>query len=136
MGLLAPRPKSHGGYRVKEHDSRARFDNIVLPHLADAFSLARSLTGNRADAEDVVQEACLRAFRALGTVTVGNARAWVLTIVHNTAYSWLRKNRPAAVVAVDDLVGVEEKQLDAFQPDQPTPEMAIIAKADGARVEN
>ena len=64
---------------------RERFRSVVLPHLADAYALARWLTGNRADAEDVVQEACLRAFRGIGGFTGGNDRAWVLTIVRNTA---------------------------------------------------
>jgi len=57
---------------------------VVLPHLADAYALARWLTGNRADAEDVVQEACLRAFRGIGNFSNGNASAWVLTIVRHT----------------------------------------------------
>ena len=66
---------------------------MVLPHLDDCYGLARWLTGDRADAEDVVQEACLRAFRGIGGFAGTNARAWVLTIVRHTAYGWLRKNR-------------------------------------------
>jgi RNA polymerase sigma-70 factor (ECF subfamily) len=70
-----------------------------MPHLADAYGLARWITGDRADAEDVVvQEACLRALRAIGSFAGGNARAWTLTIVRNTAYTWLVKNRPALLV--------------------------------------
>src|SRR5215510_13395024 len=80
------------GYRISV-DAKTRFVSLVVPHLNDAYGLARVLTGNRTDAEDVVQEACLRAFRVLDSVMVGNARAWLLTIVHNTAYSWLAKNR-------------------------------------------
>ena len=71
---------------------------MVLPHLGDAYALARWLTGNRADAEDVVQEACLRAFRGIGGFAGVNARAWVLTIVRHAAYTWLGKNRSAALV--------------------------------------
>ena len=56
-----------------------------------------------ADAEDVVQDACLRAFRGLGSIGDGSARPWVPTIVRNTAYTWLRKNRPPAVLVVEDL---------------------------------
>jgi RNA polymerase sigma factor (sigma-70 family) len=70
----------------------------VLPHLGDAYSLARWITGSRADAEDVVQDACLRAFRAIGGFAGGNALPWLLTIVRNTAYTWLRKNRPSAIL--------------------------------------
>ena len=82
---------------VPGQDDHARFANLVLPHLGDAYSLARWITGNRTDAEDVVQDACLRAFRAIGGLADGSARPWVLTIVRNTAYTWLRKNRPSAI---------------------------------------
>src|ERR1700759_4714589 len=66
-------------------DATARFNNLVLPHLGDAYSLARWITGSRADAEDVVQDACLRAFRAIGGFAAGNARPWLLTIGGNKA---------------------------------------------------
>src|SRR3984893_13761149 len=89
---------------------RARFQSVVMPHLADAFALARWLTGDRTDAEDVVQDACLRAFRGIGGFAGANARAWVLTIVRHTAYTWLAKNRSAALVMVDDLAAIEERQ--------------------------
>src|SRR2546421_6285857 len=91
-------------------DDQARFASVVLPHLADAYALARWLTGNSADAEDVVQDACLRAFRGIGNFSGGNARAWVLTIVRHTAYTWLGKNRPAALVLVEDVEGVGRAQ--------------------------
>jgi len=55
------------------------------------------LTGNRTDAEDVVQNACLRAFRGISKFSNGNPRAWVLTIVRHAAYDWLHTNRPAAI---------------------------------------
>jgi Sigma-70 region 2 len=82
--------------RVSPREDHVRFGNVVLPHLDDAYGLARWLTGNRTDAEDVVQEACLRAFHGIGSFSNGNSRAWLLTIVRNAAYSWLLKNRPAA----------------------------------------
>src|SRR5215813_9871278 len=65
-------------------DNHVRFTELVLPHLGDAFSLARWITGNPADAEDVVQDSCLRAFRAISSVGDGSARLWVLTVVRNT----------------------------------------------------
>ena len=116
-------------------DARARFARLVLPHLAAAYALARSLTRNSSDAEDVVQEACLRAYRALSNTPVANARAWVLTIVHNTAYTWLRKNRTPSIVAVDDLETVEQTQSVSLEAASSTPEAEIIAKTDGARLE-
>jgi len=116
-------------------DDHARFARLVLPHLGDAYSLARWITGNRADAEDVVQDACLRAFRAIGSVGDGSARPWVLTVVRNTAYTWLRKNRPSAILAVEDLQVVETANAKAGDPDSETPETALIARADAASLQ-
>jgi RNA polymerase sigma factor (sigma-70 family) len=130
------RPEQQGG--TVSGDDKSRFAEVVLPHLGDAYALARWLTGSRADAEDVVQDACLRAFRAIRGFAGGNARAWVLTIVRHTAFSWLGKNRPAALVVTDDLEAVERAQHEAGAvPDREsvTPETALIAKTDAARLE-
>jgi RNA polymerase sigma factor (sigma-70 family) len=116
-------------------DDHARFARVVLPHLGDAYSLARWITGNRADAEDVVQDASLRAFLAIGSVADGNARPWMLTIVRNTAYTWLRKNRPSAVLAVEDLEDIEAANAKPGDPDSETPETALIARADAASLQ-
>jgi RNA polymerase sigma factor (sigma-70 family) len=70
-----------------------RFQELVVAHLGAAYSLARSLTHDKRQAEDVVQEACLRAFTFLGGFHGGNERAWLLAIVRNAYYSSLRKNR-------------------------------------------
>src|SRR5215470_8930114 len=118
--------------RLSSDDDDARFRSAVLPYLGDAYALACWITGNRADAEDVVQDACLRAFRAIGSFSDGDGRAWVLTIVRNTAYTWLRKNRPSAVLAVEALEAVETAQAIERDPDSETPETALIAKADAA----
>lgn len=69
-------------------------EQVVLPHLDAAYNLARWLVRNAADAEDVVQEACLRAVKFLSGYRGGDSRAWLLRIVRNTAYSFLEKNRP------------------------------------------
>lgn len=84
-------------------DPKAQFEQIVMPHLDAAYNLARWLAGNDHDAEDIAQEACLRAFRFLGGFRGGNSRSWLLTIVRNTAYTWLKQNRPQLVVSVGDL---------------------------------
>lgn len=123
------------GGNVAVDDDRARFAAVVMPHLADAYGLARAMTGNRTDAEDVVQEACLRAFRAIATLAGSNHRAWVLTIVHHTACTWLGKNRPAVMVTVDDLEAVERSQANPGPHEPETPEAALIAKSDGAQLE-
>jgi RNA polymerase sigma-70 factor (ECF subfamily) len=123
---------------LTSEDDQARFRSVVVPHLADAYALARWLTGDRADAEDVVQEACLRAFRGIGGFAGVNARAWLLTIVRHAAYTWLGKNRSAALLMVDDLEAVERKQVGGGAPLEAapeTPEAALIAKTDAARVE-
>src|SRR5207302_5501730 len=110
-----------------------------MPHLGDAYSLAHWLTGDAADADDVVQEASMRAFRAIGGYGGRNARAWTLTIVRNTALSWLAKNRRRTLVAVDDLEAVERAQAlpgrNGAQANSTTPETELIAKADAARLE-
>jgi RNA polymerase sigma factor (sigma-70 family) len=112
-------------------DDNARFRSVVMPHINEAYRLAHWLTGNRTDAEDVVQDASLRAFRAIREFAGGSARSWVLSIVRNTAYSWLRKNRPAAVITVEDLEAVELEQANPGDSnDGETPEAALIAKVD------
>jgi RNA polymerase sigma-70 factor (ECF subfamily) len=125
--------------RVRADDDTARFRNVVLPHLADAYGLARWITGDRADAEDVVQDASLRAFRAIATLTGANPRAWFLTIVRHAAYDWLRRNRSATLVSVDDLAALEQalppRDLCGGGAGVATPEAALIAKTDAARLE-
>src|SRR5215510_1424702 len=87
---------AHGsGSDVLDVDERARFEQLVLPHLEAAFNLARWLLRSREDAEDVVQEAMLRAFRFFRGFHGGDARAWLLQIVRNSCYSWLEKHRAA-----------------------------------------
>ena len=69
------------------------FEATVLPHLDPAYNLARWLTNNKQDAEDVVQEACLRALRFFPSFSGGDARSWLLKIVRNTFYTWVHRNR-------------------------------------------
>ena len=78
---------------MQEQNKLARFEQIVLPHLDAAYNLARWLVRNDADAEDVAQEATLRAFKFFGGYHGGDSRAWLLTIVRNTCYTWLQQNR-------------------------------------------
>src|SRR5215467_9135786 len=70
-----------------------RFEQTILPHMDAAYNLARWLTRRDQDAEDVVQEAYLRAFQFFGSFRGGDGRTWLLTIVRNTCYTWLQKNR-------------------------------------------
>jgi RNA polymerase sigma-70 factor (ECF subfamily) len=120
------------------NDDKTMFDTVVTPHLADALALARWITRNRADAEDIMQEACLRAFRSIHNCAGKNPRAWVLAIVRNTAFSWLEKNRRPDVVAIDDLEARERARLDRAGDwsgaSAATPEAELIAKADIAQL--
>lgn len=78
---------------LTEPTKASRFQQLALPHLDAAYNLARWLLRNNQDAEDVVQEAYLRAFKFFDSCHGGNARAWLLAIVRNTAYTWLQHNR-------------------------------------------
>jgi RNA polymerase sigma factor (sigma-70 family) len=124
---------------VQNKDERAVFDEVFLPHMAEAYRLAQWLTGNAYDAEDVVQDAALRAFRGIKSFGAVNARAWSLTIVRNTAYSWLMKNRPKAVVFTDDLSFTEQQELEHEGPQGArveTPEEIALFKANAEEVQH
>jgi RNA polymerase sigma-70 factor, ECF subfamily len=90
-----------------------RFEQVVLPHLDAAYNLARWLVGSPADADDVVQEAFLRALRFFDGFRGGDSRAWLLKIVRNTSYSWVRKNRPAQLAdEFDETVHSGDKTIE------------------------
>ena len=109
-----------------ELEDRARFEQLVLPHVDAAFNLARWLLRRRTDAEDVAQEALLRACRFFRGFHGGDARAWLLQIVRNTCYSWLEKNRPLELSTEFD----EELHLQT----RATPETLAIAGDDHKRL--
>ena len=92
---------------VDDGERSRLFEQTVLPHLDAAYNLARWLAGNDHDAQDVAQEASLRAFRFFGKFRGENARAWLLSIVRNTFYTWLRKNRPP-----EKLIEIDDETLD------------------------
>lgn len=83
-------------------EDKIRFEQLVLPHLDSALNLARWLLRNRADAEDVVQEAMLRAYRFFDKFRGGDARAWLLQIVRNSCYTWFEKNRSSEAMTEFD----------------------------------
>ena len=96
------------------------FEQAVLPHLDAAYNLARWLTRNEQDAQDVVQESYLRAFRFFTGFRGGNARAWLMQIVRTTCYTWLHANRPLQEAA--------EFDENVFPPDSRTlnPEEVVL----------
>ena len=83
-------------------DRRRRFELLALPHLDAAYNLARWLAGNTADAEDVVQDAYLRAYRYFDAFQGGNFRVWLLTIVRNAFITWVKENRSGRMVFLPD----------------------------------
>ena len=102
-------------------EERIRFEQLVWPHLDSAVNLARWLLRNTADAEDIVQEAMLRAYRSFDRFRGGEARAWLLQIVRNSCYSWLEKNR------LSELTTQFDEEL--HHRSSPTPE-TLAAQAD------
>jgi RNA polymerase sigma-70 factor (ECF subfamily) len=87
---------------VLEQTMPRSFDELVLPHLDAAFNYARWLTKNDAEAEDVVQDACVRALRFFSSLRGDDARAWLLTIVRNTWYGRFPRRAGKAVMTIAD----------------------------------
>ena len=102
-------------FRLTESPRLSDFERKVLPHLDAAYNLARFLMRNDQDAEDVVQEAALRAFRFFDSFRGENNRAWFLSIVRNTSFTVLKRNRPdeANVVFDEELHGAQTPPLEA-----------------------
>jgi RNA polymerase sigma factor (sigma-70 family) len=107
-----------------------RFREIVLPLLDDAFTLAKWLTRSATDAEDVVQDAALRALAALATVSVDRPRPWFLAIVRNAAMTWMARNRPKGVAYAGDMSDLDAIDAQGGSDDRPDPEQALIARED------
>jgi RNA polymerase sigma-70 factor (ECF subfamily) len=95
-------PRSASEARSIQLADVSRFEQLVLPHLDAAYNLARWLARDPHDAEDVVQDACIRALKYVGSQHGKNPRAWFLAIVRNAFYDWLGRNRPTEIVDVDD----------------------------------
>ena len=123
---------------VQNKDDRNDFDEIFMPHMSEAYRLAQWLSGNASDAEDIVQEAAIRAFRGIKGFGAVNARAWSLTIVRNTALSWLTKNRPRKVTYINDLNPAEQQEIEyegLHGTKVETPEDVVLFKADATAIQ-
>src|SRR6476659_8571862 len=99
------------------------FEEALLPHLNAAYNLARWLTRNPDDAQDVVQEAYLRALKFFGGFHGSDGRSWFLTIVRNTCYTWLKQNK---------LLGLEsafDDNLHVTESEAPDPETSQVLKS-------
>ena len=104
------------------------FEKAVLPHLNAAYNLARWLTRNDHDAEDVVQDAYLRALRFFGGFRGDDGRAWLLAIVRNTCYDFLRSHRP------QELTEAFDEEVHTTVDDSQSPEVVLIRRADQVMV--
>jgi len=119
---------------VTDADRKARFERVALPHLDAAFNLARWLTGGDRDAEDVVQEAYLRAFRYFDGYREGDARGWMLSIVRRTAFTWLGRNRRPGTVPLEDFEADEAAAAEGGPARPDDPETAAMRGADRRRL--
>jgi RNA polymerase sigma-70 factor (ECF subfamily) len=102
----------------------AAFERLVMVHLDAGYNLARWLTHDVRDAEDVVQDACLRAMKYMDTLHAEDGRAWFLTIVRRAFYDWLARNRPALLVRDD------ESAIEALADEADNPEQALARKSE------
>ena len=119
---------------ISSQPHNRRFGELALPHLDSAYNLARWLLRDDHDAEDVVQEAFLRAFRAFGGFRGDNARPWLLAIVRNSCYTWLAQQRRAEIeVSYDDDIHGGEDQVEGARVRADNPE-AILARQDDVRL--
>jgi len=119
-----PVPRELDQKRVPDQPEVARFEQAILPHLTAAYNLARWLTGNDHDAEDVVQESYLRALKFFSGFRGGSSRPWLLAIVRNTCYTWMRRNR----IEEPGMELDEELHVDTSSP---SPEAILLAAARG-----
>ena len=109
---------------MEEQEKQARFEETVMPHLDAAYNLARWLTRNEHDAQDVVQDAFLRAFKFFSGFRGGNSRSWLLSIVRNTTYTWLQKNRK------HELATVFDEEMHDIEDASSNPEVLLLKNSD------
>jgi len=130
-GIILLAPWSDNKARSIRLSDVNRFEELVLPQLDAAHNLARWLTRNPDDAEDVVQEACVRALKYIDALHGDDARAWFLTIVRHAFYDWCKRNRPAEI-ARDDGTAIEMAIDDAAID----PELAALRGAESQLLAN
>jgi RNA polymerase sigma-70 factor (ECF subfamily) len=120
--------KKHQDQDAAPEDELASFETSMLPHMDAAYNLAKWLLRNEQDAQDVVQEAYLRAFKSFSGFHGSNGRAWLLTIVRNTSYTLLRKNRAA------DLTTTFDEEIHALGDESASPTTLLVRSEDAELV--
>lgn len=117
---------------------REQFEQLVLPHMDAAYNLARWLVRNPHDAEDLAQEAMTRAIKFFSGFRGGDPRAWLLTIVRNSCFTWLGRNRAKDLAEFDEEAhspGISSSADQSNMQMRPSnPEILAIAEAESARV--
>ena len=117
---------------MRVRDERSRFAELVLPHLDAGYNLARWLTRNPHDADDVIQDASLGALKYCGTLEGNDAKAWFLTVVRHSFHDWCRRNRPAQISRDDDTAidwAVDTSTVDPEQEAHRSGESKLLAEA-------
>lgn len=112
------------------NDKLQRFEQAIVPHLDAAYNLARWLTRNEQDARDMVQEASLRAFKFFDGFRGVDARAWLLTTVRNTCYSWLEQNRRTQAMTPFD------EEMHSFDAEAANPSSLLLKSSDMAMLKD
>jgi RNA polymerase sigma factor (sigma-70 family) len=114
--------------------AQRRFREIVPPLLDDAYSLAKWLSQSPTDAEDIVQDAAMRALQALSTVSVDRPKPWFLAIVRNAAMTFMARERRKSMAHVGDMTDLDALDLRQGDDAAPNPEQELIAHQDGQRL--
>ena len=124
--------------KAQDMSRRSNFETLAVPHMQAAFTLAYWLVHSRADAEDIVQDAYLRAYRAFDSYHGSSFKPWLLAIVRNRAFTWLgQRKRSSNVVSFEDAFHTREGDEPGESQivcDQPTAEQTMIDAGDGAAV--
>jgi RNA polymerase sigma-70 factor (ECF subfamily) len=128
-----------GQATVMQPDTKLRFERLALPHLDAAFNVARWLTRNDEDAADVVQDAYMRALRYFDSFSGSDgtqAKVWLLAIVRNTCFTWMKKNRRPEMVAMDEEMEIGSADaLYEVDSRRNEPESRLLAAADAAMLD-
>lgn len=118
-------------------DTAARFNRLIIPHLEAAYNFARFLSRDGDAAQDIVQDAFLRAYRSFDGYRGGDARSWVFAIVRNCYHVWLQENRRKSRVEMpltDNNDGASASIADDIASEEDTPETALIRKTESEHV--